>query len=61
LQQLALRSPLSVMPRANQLSSTSAKVTFASVSLLQNAYLDFGTLFQLVQRSQCKQDLQRRF
>jgi hypothetical protein len=61
LQQLAPLSPLSVMPQANLLSSTSAKVMFASVSLLQNDYQDFVTLFQSVQRSRCKRDLQHRF
>jgi hypothetical protein len=44
--QLAPLSQLFVMPLANQLSCTSDKAMFASVSLLLNVSQVFATLFQ---------------
>jgi hypothetical protein len=45
------------MRRAKVLSYIGAKATNESVSLLQNAYLDFEIRCQLEQCYQCKQDL----
>jgi hypothetical protein len=60
-QQLALLSQLFAMQLANQLNSISVKVMSASASQSLNDYQVFATLFPLVQRSQCKRDLRRRF
>jgi hypothetical protein len=49
------------MQRVNQHSSIAAKEISESVSLLQNDFQVYVTLFQLAHLLRCKRDLRRKF